>query len=149
MGLLDVKVEEDHSKNFRRALYGIVLAALVVFGIWWLVRFHAEKVTVEKFMNTLVAGQTEQAYQIWKASPSYAYKDFLDDWGPNGYYGPVKSFRLAGAAEPRKSLDSVAVTVHISPYTPFPADQDSADNNKTKEVVIWVDRKDQSLSFPP
>ena len=149
MGLLDAKVEEDRSKNFRRALLGIVLTALVVFGIWWLVRFHAEKVTAERFMNALVAGQTQQAYQIWKASPSYAYKDFLDDWGPNGYYGPVKSFRIAGAAEPRKSLDSVAVAVHISPYAPFPADQDSADNNKTKEVVIWVDRKDQSLSFPP
>ncbi len=149
MGLLDAKIEEDGSKNFRIAVYGVVIIGLLGVVIWWLLRFYPEKRVVTNFMDQLVAGQFEPAYKTWKASPSYAYKDFLDDWGPNGYYGPVKSFQVKGAAEPRRSTNSVTVTVAVSPYPVFPSGDDTAGQSKTKDVAIWVDRNDKSLSFPP
>jgi hypothetical protein len=39
--------------------------------------------------------------------------------------------------------------VAVSPYQPFPADDDVTKQNKTKEVKIWVEFKDQSMSYPP
>ena len=45
-------------------------------------------------MNAVVAGDTQQAYQIWHPHPSFTYQDFIGFWGPNGYYSPIKSYRI-------------------------------------------------------
>lgn len=148
MGLLDSTAEEPHSKLLRYSVTTAVFIVLVAFGMWWLLRFHTEKQTVKRFLDALVAGQTEEAYRIWKPQPTYSYKDFLDDWGPNGYYGPVKSYRIESAEHPRAGT-GVIVVVEVSPYQPFPGDNDAPKQNKTKEVRIWVEQSDQSLSFPP
>ena len=148
MGLLDRSSEEPRSKLRRYVLTGIALALLLALGFWYLFRFHTEKATVERFFRTLAAGDTEQAYRIWKPQASYSYKDFLDDWGPSGYYGPVKSYRIETAQSPRDA-SGVIIVVEVSPYEPFPAAHDEEKNRHTKEVRIWVERRDQSLSFPP
>jgi hypothetical protein len=148
LGLLDSTAEEPHSKLLRYAITTVVFIALLALGFWWLLRFHTEKQTVKHLLDALVSGQTEEAYRIWKPQPTYGYKDFLDDWGPDGYYGPVKSYRLE-AAERAKAGTSVIVVVEVSPYQPFPGDSDSLKQSRTKEVRIWVERSDQSLSFPP
>jgi len=46
----------------------------------------------------LVAGNAKQAYDLWKPSESYKIGDFMADWGPEGYYGPVKSYSIVKAA---------------------------------------------------
>ena len=43
----------------------------------------------------------------------------------------------------------MAIKLELSPYQPFPADNDMAKQSKTKEVVLWVELKDESISFPP
>ncbi len=151
VGVFDSTAEEPHSKVRRYIITAIALAALVWLGVWYYVlRFHTEKKTVSEFLNALVAGQTEQAYRIWKPAPSYSYNDFLDDWGPGGYYGPVKSFHIEPHAEqPKGGSGIVVVIAEISPYQPFPTDNEPAKQSKTKEFHFWVERKDQSLSFPP
>jgi hypothetical protein len=148
LSLLDSTAEEPHSKLLRYSVTTAVFIVLVAFGMWWLLRFHTEKQTVKRFLDALLAGQTEEAYRIWKPQPTYSYKDFLDDWGPNGYYGPVKSYRIESAEHPRAGT-GVIVVVEVSPYQPFPGDNDAPKQNKTKEVRIWVEQSDQSLSFPP
>jgi hypothetical protein len=69
---------------------GVVIAACVIF---WLLRFHAEYKTVRNVMTSIADGNFQQAYQLWKPTSSYSYQDFLQDWGQDGYYGPVKSYR--------------------------------------------------------
>ena len=64
-----------------------------------------------------LSGDTDKAYELWKPTPSYRKDDFLADWGPSGYYGPVKSYKIMGAKAPDKS-DSIAVNVAVSPYSP-------------------------------
>jgi len=149
VGLLDTASEEPRSKLRRYAVSGVVLALLLGLSAWYLFRFYPEKRTVEHFLDALVAGDAQRAYQLWKPSTSYSYKDFLDDWGPTGYYGPVKSYHLEAAMNPRGGGSGVIVAVELSPYQPFPADNDAAKNRRTKEVRIWVERGDKSLSFPP
>ncbi len=149
MGILDAQQEAPQSNTFRYVITGFVFIVIATTGIWFLLRFHPEKVTVKHFIDALVAGNMQQAYQLWKPSPSYAFKDFLDDWGPKGYYGPVLSYRVKDASHPRNSSKEVIVIVDVSPYSPFPPDDDLVKQSKTREVTLWVTRSDQSLSFPP
>ena len=63
---------------------------------------------MEHFFDALVAGDTATAYQIWKPGASYEMKDFLADWGPEGYYGPVKSYKILEGQRAREA-NAVAV----------------------------------------
>ena len=149
MGLLDSTSEEPRSRLRRYIISTLALVLLVTFSAWYLFRFHGEKKAVARFFDALAAGDTQRAYQIWKPETSYSYKDFLDDWGPTGYYGPVKSYRIETAQKPREEASGVIVVVELSPYQPFPTDNDPEKNRRTREVRIWVETKDKSLGFPP
>ncbi len=149
MSLLDSTSEEPRSKLRRYVISALALVLLVTLAGWYLFRFHREKNTVEHFFDALVAGDTERAYQIWKPQASYTYKDFLDDWGSSGYYGPIKSYRIEAAQAAPREGSGVIVVVELSPYQPFPTDNDPVKNRRTKEVRIWVERRDKSLGFPP
>jgi len=148
VGLFDAVEESKHSKRRRRVILAIVSVAFVAAGLWWILRYHTERVTILHFMNAIIAGNMQQAYQIWKPSQSYSFKDFQDDWGPNGYYGPIKSFRVTKTERLHES-SGVEIRIKLSPYQSFPDDDDVAKQNKTKEVTLWVEFSNQSISFPP
>ncbi len=149
MGLLDSTAEEPRSKLRRYAISSLALALLLALSLWYLFRFYPEKQAVERFLDALVVSDTQRAYQLWKPQASYSYKDFLEDWGPSGYYGPVKSFHIETALNPPGGGSGVIVVVEVSPDQPFPAESDAAKQRRTKEVRIWVERSDRSLGFPP
>jgi hypothetical protein len=148
VGLLDGDTEEPKSKLRRYILSGMVFALLMCVGVWWMFRFHTEKKTVESFLEAVVAGDTQLAYRIWKPQPSYTYQDFLADWGPQGTYGPVRSYRLETAQQP-SGASGVIVVVELSPFEKFPENSEQEKLPKLKEVRLWVERGDQSLSFAP
>ena len=149
MGLLDTRDEEPKSRTLRYAVSGAALVLLVAFGLWYSVfRYLGEKHTVEHFMDAVVAGDSQRAYQIWKPHGTYSFQDFMADWGPQGYYGPVKSYRIESAEQPRDGGSGVVVVVEISPSQPFPRNNDPQ-SGRNREVRLWVERSDQSLGFPP
>lgn len=147
MTLLDANQPEP-SKTPRYIALAVLIVFLFGFFIWRSVRFDAEEKVVTQFCTALTSGDEQRAYTLWQPAESYTFKDFQNAWGANGYYGPVKSFQIESANAPSKSDSSVAVTVLVSPYQPFPK-SDSAEGNKTKTIVIWVNRTTHSLSFPP
>ena len=150
VGLLDTTSEEPKSKLRRYVITGIALAVLFTWGIWYFFfRFYPEERAAKRFFDTVVAGDFQAAYKIWKPSPSYSYQDFLEDWGPKGYYGPVKSYHIESAQSPRHGGSGVIIVVEVSPDQPFPADTDAGKNRRLKEVRLWVETRDKSLSFPP
>jgi hypothetical protein len=147
MTLLDppaAKPEKSRAMAF--TVTALVFVVLVV--LFFTFRYYPEKKVVEHFFDALVAGNTDQAYQLWKPGPSYAMKDFLADWGPQGYFGPVKSYKILRANSPL-GANAVAVRVAISPYSPMPDASEVEKSRKTKVVSIWVLISDKSLSFPP
>jgi hypothetical protein len=75
-------------------------------------------------------------------------KDFMADWGPQGYYGPVKSYKILKVNAPKKA-NAIAVRVAISPFSPLPDAGDEEKSRKTRVVSVWVLTQDKSLSFPP
>lgn len=147
MSLLDpppAKPEKSRAMAF--TIVALVFVVLIV--LFFTFRYYPEKRAASRFFDALVAGNTEQAFQLWKPGPSYTMKDFLADWGPQGYYGPVKSYSVLHANSPR-GANAVAVSVEISPFSPMPDASDVEKSRKTKVVSIWVLTSDKSLSFPP
>jgi len=150
-GLLD-GTDEDPRWKLRRYIItvaaGIILAVvlplLLYFGL------HVpEKRAAAHFLDALAAGNMRLAYQLWKPDPArYTMNDFMTDWGPSGYYGPVKSYRVESAATASRSETTVVVTVEVSPDQPFPDNSDVDKSRRIKEVQIWVDKTSKALSFP-
>jgi len=151
VGLLDSTAEEPHPRLLRYAISVVVFLLLVALGFWYLFRFYPERQAVAHFLDAVVAGDMQRAYQLWhpQTPSSYALKDFMDDWGPNGYYGPIKSYQIESAENPRRGGSGVIVVIDVSPFQPFPGDNDAEKNRRTKVVRLWVERSDKSLSFPP
>jgi hypothetical protein len=147
MSLLDppaAKPEKSRAMVFTIVALSFVILVVLFFTF----RYYPEKRAASRFFDALVAGNTDQAYQLWKPGPSYTMKDFLADWGPQGYFGPVKSYEVVRAKSPL-GANAVAVSVAISPFSPMPDASDVAKSRKTKVVSIWVLTSDKSLSFPP
>lgn len=147
MTLLDPPpIRPQKSRAMAFTVAAVTLAAMVVF--YFVFRYYPEKKAAERFFNTLVAGNTDRAYDLWKPAPSYTKKDFLADWGPEGYYGPVKSYEILRATSPH-GANAVDVRVAVSPFAPMPDASDPEKSRKTKIVSVWVITSDKSLSFPP
>src|SRR5277367_488972 len=100
VGILDSGAEEPESKALRYVVSGVALVLLIAAGMWYLLRYNTEKRTVAHFMDAVVAGDSRQAYQVWHPHPNFSYQDFISFWGPDGYYSPIKSFRLESAEVP-------------------------------------------------
>jgi len=148
VGIFDSSEEHPPAKIRRYLITALAFILLVAAGCWYLLRFHTEKQTINRFLSKVAAGNMQEAYTIWKPSATYSLKDFLDDWGPQGYYGPVKSYHIEDVVH-LKNGSGVVVIVDVSPYQPFPDDNDFVKGSKTQKVHLWVEFKDQSISFQP
>jgi len=147
MSLLEPPPPSDTKHNAIKYTL-IAVAMAVIIGGWLMFRFYPEKQAVDHFFNALVAGNTSQAYQLWKPSPSYKMGDFLADWGPEGYYGPVKSYEILRTSAPKKS-NGVVVSVAVSPFSPMPGANDTEKSRRTKVIPLFVDSNSKGMSFSP
>jgi hypothetical protein len=147
MSLLEPPVEKPQ-KSRAMAITVVALAIALATVLWFTFRYYPEKKATAIFFDTLVAGDTNKAYGLWKPSASYRLDDFTADWGPGGYYGPVKSYKIMSAKAPKQST-SIEVNVAISPFSPMPEASDAEKSSKTRVVTLWVLPSDKSFSFPP
>ena len=147
MSLLEPPVEKPQKS--RVMLFTVAALALTLAVVlWFTFRYYPEEKAASKFFDALVTGDTNKAYELWKPSASYRMSDFTADWGPGGYYGPVKSYKVMSAKAPKQS-NSIEVNVAISPFSPLPDQSDAEKSRKTRVVTLWVLPSDKSLSFPP
>ncbi len=146
MSLTDPPADKP-DKSRAMAFTVAALALVAIVALWYTFRYYPEKRAAERFFDALVADDTAKAYQLWKPGLSYSMKDFFADWGPQGYYGPVKSYKVIHAKAPSGS-NAVAVSVEISPYSPMPDISDTEKSRKTRVVEVWVLTSDKSFSFP-
>jgi hypothetical protein len=147
MSLLDPPVEKPQkSRAMAFTVVGLAFALIVI--LYFAFRYYPEKRAAEHFFDALTSGDNATAYQLWKPGASYELKDFMADWGPEGYYGPVKSYKILKVSSP-VGANAIAVRVALSPFTPMPDIGDAEKSRKTKVLSVWVLTKDKSLSFPP
>src|SRR5216684_8134695 len=146
MSLLDPPAAKPQ-KSRAMAFTVAALTLVAIVTLWLVFRYYPEKKAAGRFFDALVAGDTAQAYQLWKPGPTYTMKDFLADWGSQGYYGPVKSYKILHA-KAHSSSNAVAVTAEVSPFSPMPDASDTEKSRRTKVVEVWILVADKSLSFP-
>ena len=146
MTLLDAK--EYHPEKERRAririISLIVLALVLAFIVWWN-RFWPEKHIGDKFFSDLQHQQFEKAYGLYYADPDwkqhpqnhsqYPFNEFVQDWGPSGPWGVIKTFKIYGASNCPGGGSGVVIDVTV--------------NNRAEHAQLYVDKHDHTISSPP
>jgi hypothetical protein len=150
MELFDPIAVASPSTTPRYIISALALVVAVFLLLWYPIglRFHNQQSTMRHFMNEVETGEMEAAYRTWKPAPSYSFEDFLEDWRPNVYQGAIESYKIESIRGVR-GASSVAITVAVSPYRPFPQKHNQIEQLKTRKVTVWIDPKDESISFPP
>ena len=145
MALFDTGAEHPPSKLLRYIISGFAFVAAVYLFSWYMLRFHKQEHVARVFLDDLSSSNLQAAYGIWSHGPDYTFKDFQDDWGDNGYYGPVKSYHVEGV---QNRTAGVIIVVEVSPYEPFPGN-DVVKQSKTKLVRLWVQNNKSFVSDAP
>jgi hypothetical protein len=146
MTLLDAKQydpERDRRRNKRIVLSVLVILVLLLLG-WWF-RYWPEEHLVGKFFDTLQKQDYKGAYGIWmhdpewqqhpERHPKYPFSDFYRDWGPGGEWGVIKSAKVFGASTCPGGGTGVVVDVVV--------------NDRSEHAQVWVEKSDDTLSYPP
>ncbi len=115
----------------RRLISFAVFCVLMAGYLYYQFKNFPEERRVSQFFGALQHQEYQKAYELWQPAPSYTFKDFNQDWGPNGLEWPVNQFHITGSTE-RGS--GVIVRVQI---------------NSKENVALWVEKKNKSLGFPP
>src|SRR6185436_3836488 len=63
----------------------IVVVSLGSFLVWKFINYREEG-SVTHFLEEVTNGRYDQAYAAWDGGERYQLKDFLDDFGKDGYY---------------------------------------------------------------
>jgi hypothetical protein len=134
MTLLDATPPKPPLKIGRYIL--IALALVIIGGTAYIaLRNYAEEQALSRFLTALEQGNYREAYQLWQPSSTYAYDDFLHDWGEHGDFGKIRSFKILGSRSKGSGLVIVLVTIN--------------DNDLEPPHEILVDRKTKGLAFSP
>ncbi len=133
MTLLDARPPRPKTGIFKYVpLWLLIIIIAVVIGIavreFW---DYPEERAVTTFLTTLEKGNYQKAYKLWQPVPSYAFGDFMHDWGPEGDYGKITSFKIVQAES--EGSETVKVTVRI--------------NHREPPEGLLVDRKTKGLAF--
>jgi hypothetical protein len=118
----------------------VVVVSLGSFLIWKFINYREES-QVAHFVQDLSQGQYDQAYAMWDADDHYKMKDFLEDFGKDGYY--TKGMQKPGVVNSRGRGGGVVVCVE------FDRGRKEVPIRGRKEVPIRVDKDSLKLSYSP
>jgi hypothetical protein len=124
------------SRTWKEALkvpLSIALVLIFVAGLAYKFANFREERRVRQFVDAVGSGQYDVAYQAWDADAHYNMKDFLQDWGKDGYY--TKGMHEARVTDSNGKGGSVIVYLTIDSLK-YP-------------VALLVDKETLKISFSP
>jgi hypothetical protein len=146
MTLLDAKefdAEKARKKRFK--IIAIMVVVLLVLGLLWWFRYWPQERLVGRFFLALEKQDYNIAYAIWMHDSNwqqhperyakYPFNDFYRDWGPGGEWGLIKTHKVYGASTCPPPSTGVVVDVVV--------------NDRAEHAQVWVEKSDDTLSFPP
>jgi hypothetical protein len=113
-----------------------VMGALVLIffgGIAYKYANYKEEGRVRQFLGAIEGSQYDAAYGQWDTEGRYTMKDFLQDWGKEGYY--IKGMHQAKVIDSNSSGHAVVVYVGI--------------DSLKSPVALRVDKETLKISFSP
>jgi len=111
----------------------IALVLIFISGIAYKFANFREERSVRRFIAAIENGQDDVAYQNWDADGRYTVKDFLQDWGKDGYY--TKGMHDARVVDSNGKGGSVVVYLGI--------------DSLKSPVALRVDKETLKISFSP
>jgi hypothetical protein len=144
--LFDAQPYDEAAERRRRIWAGCAILALIaIASLLWFNRYWPEKRRVERFFSQLQTQNYEGAYATWMNDADwklhrqeyrrYPFEKFIQDWGPDGEWGPIHSYKLVGAQKPRPDSSGVVVGVRV--------------NGRKQLCSLRVEFKDKTLGFSP
>ena len=115
----------------KRLLFGIPLALALCGYLYYEFKNFAEERAVSRFLSAVMQQDFQQAYQLWQPSRYYTFENFQQDWGPEGEEGAIREFDITNS---HARGSGVLVDIRL---------------NGQKEMSLWVEKSNKSLSFPP
>jgi hypothetical protein len=111
----------------------IALVLIFIGGLAYKFANFREEGRVRQFVEKIETGQFESAYQDWDASSHYTMKDFLEDWGKEGYYTKGMHEAKVSGSSGQGSWVRVYVEIDTLKYP----------------VALQVNKQTLKLSFSP
>jgi hypothetical protein len=139
----------------KRIAVSVVVLALAGGLLYWRFRYYEEEKVVTSFMDALVAGDYQQAYQIWNPVPTYTFENFLEDWGETTSFGRIRSYEIVGVRSSSGMLLRVPVEGTDERRTLRVGGRSSGVvvsvriNGQEPPERLWVETDPPRLSFPP
>jgi hypothetical protein len=134
--------DEARARRRRNLIIGAVIAAIFLAWVVYHLRNYPERHVADKFFSALEHQDFEGAHAIWQQDPAwkqhpdkyskYTYGDFVQDWGPSGEWGTIKSHSIDCSYS---SGSGVIVQATV--------------NHRAEHVYVWVDKSDKTLHFSP
>jgi hypothetical protein len=112
---------------------GIAFVLIFLSGVLYKYANYKEERRVRQFMEVVQSGQYDSAYQQWDADGRYTMKDFLQDWGKDGYF--TKGMRNARIVDSNGKGGAVVVYVGI--------------DSLRSPVALLVNKETLKISFSP
>jgi hypothetical protein len=112
---------------------GIALVLIFISGILYRFANFREERSVKQFITAVEGGQYDAAYQLWDAAGRYTMKDFLQDWGKDGYY--TKGMQKAEVVDSNGQGSAVVVYLGI--------------DSLKSPLALRVDKDSLKISFSP
>jgi hypothetical protein len=143
------------ARKKRNLVLAIAAILLVLIILAWNFRYWPEEHQVDKFFAALQQKDYEKAYGIWfhdpgwkqhpeKYAKDYAFGNFMQDWGPGGEWGLIKTYHIDGSAVPKGGngtkfdVGSSGVVVVVT-----------VNERIGQKAHIWVEKSDKTLSLSP
>jgi hypothetical protein len=119
----------------RIKLPGIVIAVFIVLGFIGYKKYNfRQERSVTEFLEEVSSGQLDNAFSKWDLEGgSYTMKDFVSDWGKDGYY--VKGATSSKVIDSNSRGQEVVVYVEINTFK--------------VPLALRVNRETLKLSYSP
>lgn len=112
-------------------IVGAVFVVICAAYLYYELKNYPEERQLRRFFEALEQQDYQRAYQLWQPTSSYTFKNFLEDWGPDGVQGSIRQFQIKDSQAEGTGVNILAII------------------NEKELVVLWVEKKDKSLSFSP
>ncbi len=103
----------------------VVAVSLVSFLVWKFINYREES-QVTHFLQEIAGGRYDRAYASWDGDEHYKMKEFLEDFGKDGYY--ARNMQSPHVVTSRGQGGGVIVCVELNParkYLPVLVNKDS------------------------
>jgi hypothetical protein len=128
--------EERRARIIKRAILALIVLLVVAGVAYFTLRDFREKQQLKAFLEALRNHEYQQAYTMWGCTesspcPQYSYEKFLEDWGPQSPHSDVSRVSVS---KTRSCSTGIIATVEFG---------------KGEPELLWVERKDKTLSYAP